>query len=141
MTRAKIRESIFRILFRAEFTDPSGFIEQIDMGIEDLSENIPEEDSADIDHIRNKLMLISEKLEGIDEIIESHSDGWKLNRIGKAELAILRLSVFEMLYDDDIPVKVAINEAVELSKSYCDEEAKGFINAILGKIERDDDVR
>ena len=46
-----------------------------------------------------------------------------------------------MLYDDDIPVKVAINEAVELSKSYCDEEAKGFINAILGKIERDDDVR
>ncbi|MBR6223327.1 MAG: transcription antitermination factor NusB [Lachnospiraceae bacterium] len=141
MTRAKIRESIFRILFRAEFTDPEGFLEQINMGIEELGETASEEDEENITYIKDKLVNISEKIEHIDEIIEGHSDGWKLSRIGKAELAILRLSVFEMLYDDDIPVKVAINEAVELSKSYCDEDAKGFVNAILGKIERDDDVR
>lgn len=141
MTRAKIRESIFRILFRAEFTDHEGFLEQINMGIEELGETASEEDEENITYIKDKLVNISEKIEHIDEIIEGHSDGWKLSRIGKAELAILRLSVFEMLYDDDIPVKVAINEAVELSKSYCDEDAKGFVNAILGKIERDDDVR
>ena len=73
-------------------------------------------------------------LDEIDTIIAAHSEGWNLNRIGKAELSILRLAVYEMKWDDTIPEKVAINEAVELAKTYCSEEAKGFVNAILGKM-------
>ena len=71
------------------------------------------------------------KLQFIKEI----SSGWKLERIGKAELAILRLAVYEMKYDEDVPFKVAINEAVELSKIYCNEDAKSFVNGLLAKVE------
>ena len=73
-------------------------------------------------------------MDEIDKIIDGISEGWKLNRIGKAELAILRLAIYEIKYDDDIPEKVAINEAIELTKLYCDEEARKFINALLGKL-------
>ena len=63
-------------------------------------------------------------------------EGWSMKRIGKAEIAIMRIAVYEMLYEEEVPNRVAINEAVELSKQYCDEDAKGFVNAVLGKVER-----
>ena len=70
----------------------------------------------------------------LDEEIAKISDGWNIGRIGKAELAILRVAIFEMLYDDDVPYKVAINEAVELAKIYCNEDARSFINGLLAKV-------
>ena len=72
----------------------------------------------------------------IDEKIAGAAKGWKLERIGKSDLSILRLGVYEMLYDDDIPVGVAINEAVELAKSFGENESASFINGILGKLAR-----
>ena len=84
--------------------------------------------------MRNKVLDIFAHLEEIDEAIASQTEGWTLQRIGKAELAILRLAVYEMKYDDEVPQGVAINEAVELTKTYCDEDAKGFVNAVLGKL-------
>ena len=74
----------------------------------------------------------------IDEKISEASKGWKLNRIAKAELAILRLAVYEALYDDDIPVPVAINEAVELAKDYGQDESYSFVNGVLSTICKDD---
>ena len=71
----------------------------------------------------------------IDEKIASAAKGWKLERIGKSDLSILRLGVYEMLYED-IPVGVAINEAVELAKSFGENESSSFINGILGKLAR-----
>ena len=71
----------------------------------------------DYEYIKNKALLVCELSDELDEKINSVSEGWPVDRIGKAELAIMRLAVYEMLYDDDIPVNVAINEAVELAKS------------------------
>jgi len=67
----------------------------------------------------------------IDEIITRHSQHWKLNRIAKVELTILRLSLFEMLYCPDIPFKVAMNEAIELAKDFGDDNSKTFVNGVL----------
>ena len=69
--------------------------------------------------------------EQLDNEINEVARGWKTNRMGRAELNILRLAVYEIRYDDSIPVKVAINEAVELAKEYCDKDAPTFINGML----------
>lgn len=135
MTRTQIREYIFTILFRVEFTKLEDFDEQITFAMEEIaaSDKLSEKNRA---YMESKLHAIVEHLPQIDEVIAKEAQGWKLSRIGKAELAILRLAVYEMKYEEEIPNRVAINEAVELAKSYCDEEAKGFVNAVLGNIER-----
>lgn len=71
------------------------------------------------------------KQQALDKKIEELAKNWRLERIGKIELTILRLAVYEMLYRDDVPAKVAINEALELSKQFGDENARGFVNGIL----------
>jgi N utilization substance protein B len=68
----------------------------------------------------------------LDELIARHSKGWALERIAPLERSIMRTALFEALHRDDIPVEVAINEAVELSKEYCGADAPGFVNGILG---------
>ena len=70
----------------------------------------------------------------IDLLLEGAARGWKLSRIGKVELTILRLAVYEMRFDEDIPEKVAINEAVELSKKFGGDEAPAFVNGVLAKL-------
>ena len=96
--------------------------------ISDLDEA---EKDSDIDYIKAKSAAVIEKLEEIDKLIEDASKGWSVKRIGRAELAILRVAVYEIKYDSDIPFKVAVNEALELSKKYCEPEAGAFINGIL----------
>jgi len=85
---------------------------------------------------------VFDNFERIDEIITKHSQHWKLNRIAKVELTILRLSLFEMLYCPDIPFKVAMNEAIELAKDFGDDNSKTFVNGVLDAAvkgaERDD---
>lgn len=141
MTRRDLREKVFRILFRLEFNSDEDMKEQIELA---LSGEIPAEDDelfAQLEYseenkkyISDRVLDIVDKHSEIDAVIEEISEGWKLARIGKAELAILRLAIYEMKYDDDIPVKVAINEAVEIAKVYCDQDAKSFINALLAKL-------
>ena len=80
-------------------------------------------------------LLVSELSNDIDAKINEVSEGWPVERLGKAELAIMRLAVYEMLYDEDIPVNVAINEAVELAKKYgSDDNAASFVNGVLAKL-------
>lgn len=141
MTRREIRDRIFKILFSLSFQDASEMEEQVKLALSDTDlltdtgEGTGDSYSdADKAYIAKKIMDIVEKKELIDAEIERISEGWKLARIGKAELAILRLAVYEILYEDEIPFKVSINEAVELSKVYCDTEAKGFVNALLAKL-------
>lgn len=131
MTRRQLRENIFKILFKLEFNSVDEMTEQMEFSLEDVSE-ISENDIA---YITNKTNKIISLISDIDSIISEVSSGWKLDRIGKAELAILRLAIYEMKYDEDVPFKVAINEAVELSKIYCNEEAKSFVNGVLAKVE------
>ena len=67
-------------------------------------------------------------------MINANTEGWDTTRIGKVELTVLRLAVFEMKFDDEVPVNVAIDEAVEIAKKYGQENSGAFVNAILGKI-------
>ena len=82
---------------------------------------------------RQSLKDYKHRLEEIDQMLSEKTTGWSLQRIGKVELAILRLAVYEMLFDDTIPVSVAINEAVELAKKYGAEDSASFINGVLAK--------
>lgn len=131
MTRSEMREHVFKLIFRVPFHDKNELREQIDYyfdGLTDVNEK-------DYEYIKNKALLVCELSNELDEKINSVSEGWPVDRIGKAELAIMRLAVYEMLYDDDIPVNVAINEAVELAKSYgSDDNAASFVNGVLAKL-------
>lgn len=141
MTRREIRETVFKILFTLEFNDDSEMREQAQFALENhvlfdedgihASASVTDEDK---EYIISRVENIVKRIPEIDGTIETISEGWKLKRIGKAELAILRLAIFEMQYDDEIPIKVAINEAVELAKCYCDADAKSFVNALLAKL-------
>lgn len=131
MTRSEMREHVFKLIFRVPFHDKNELREQINYyfdGLTDVNEK-------DYEYIKNKALLVCELSDDIDEKINLVSEGWPVDRIGKAELAIMRLAVYEMLYDDDIPVNVAINEAVELAKSYgSDDNAASFVNGVLAKL-------
>ncbi len=84
--------------------------------------------------IAGKAQAIAELAPQIDALLNETAKGWTTNRMGRADLAILRLAVYEMRYDDSIPVGVAINEAVELAKKYGEDESAAFINGILAKL-------
>lgn len=133
MTRRALRENIFRILFRVEFNSIDEMQEQIDFSVD----NIEGLEQNDKEYIVDKTNRVIGLIDDIDRQIEQISDGWRPERIGKAELAILRLAIYEMKYDDSVPYKVAINEAVELSKIYCNSDAKSFVNGLLAKVNVD----
>ena len=131
MTRSEMREHVFKLIFRVPFHDKNELREQIDYYFDDLTDV----NEKDYEYIKNKALLVCELSDELDEKINSVSEGWPVDRIGKAELAVMRLAVYEMLYDDDIPVNVAINEAVELAKSYgSDDNAASFVNGVLAKL-------
>ena len=131
MTRSEMREHVFKLIFRVPFHDKNELREQIDYYFDDLTDV----NEKDYEYIKNKALLVCELSDELDEKINSVSEGWPVDRIGKAELAIMRLAVYEMLYDDDIPVNVAINEAVELAKRYgSDDNAASFVNGVLAKL-------
>ena len=126
MTRHELRERIFQTIFQFPFYE--GDVPEMEIVAD---EKISEKDR---DYIDTKVAAIKENLAEIDKKLDKHSNKWKIRRLGKSELAILRLAIYEIDYDDDIPEKVAINEAVELAKSYCDENSAGFINGVLSGI-------
>ena len=135
MGRREIRESIFQLLFMTEFNDNQEMAEQKQLYLETI-EDIQEKDQS---YIQEKYEKIREKLPEIDAALNEASKGWKTSRMGKVELSILRLAVYELRYDDDVPGKVAINEAVELAKKFGGSEAPAFINGVLGKLAKEAD--
>lgn len=84
--------------------------------------------------LRSRAADIMSRKEELDQLINQVATGWKTHRMGRAELAIIRLALYEMKFDDEIPYRVAINEAVELAKIYGGEDSPGFVNAVLGKL-------
>ena len=142
MTRTEERDSIFRIVFREAFFPPERMGEQTEHYLDALLEEpevfLPDMKQKmqpkDEDYIRDKVKAIIDKTEELDQMLESASKDWKLSRVGKAELAILRVGAYEIRFDDDIPEKVAINQALELAKKYCDEKAVSFINGVLNQL-------
>ena len=130
MTRREIREQVFKMLFRVEFYNQEEMSEQIAL-CEDDACNWKEKDKT---YIFEKVEKISEKLEEIDAKINEVSEGWKTGRMGKVDLTLIRLAVYEMLYEEDVPAKVAINEAVELAKQYGTDNSPSFGNGVLAKL-------
>lgn len=134
MTRSELRKNIFKIIFRMEFHPAEEMEEQVRLRLEEIKEADPEVKEGDLSYISTKAKAILSSVPELDEAIAAHSKGWKVERLGKTELAILRVAVYEILKDDDIPKSVAINEAVELAKVYSSDEAPRFINGILAKL-------
>lgn len=130
MSRRELREQIFLLLFRVEFNDPSDMPEQMQMFLEDDEVKRSE---ADAGYITGKYDRIMEKLAGIDGQLNEKAENWSVERMGKVELTVLRLALYEMQYDEDVPVSVAINEAVELAKKFGQESSGAFVNAVLAK--------
>lgn len=135
MTRRKIREEIFKILFGIEFYPPEEVTEQIELNLSELAgEETSSPSEEDLSYIRQKCLAIADRVSELDEIINKSASGWKTNRMGKAELSIIRLAAYEIRYDEDIADKIAINEAVELAKKYGGDESPRFVNGVLAKI-------
>ena len=130
MTRREIRAQVFKMLFRVEFYNQEEMSEQIAL-CEDDACSWKEKDKT---YIFEKVEKISEKLEEIDAKINEVSEGWKTGRMGKVDLTVIRLAVYEMLYEEDVPAKVAINEAVELAKQYGTDNSPSFVNGVLAKL-------
>lgn len=146
MTRRELREHCFKMLFSADFyPTQEEAIAQLDQYFQS-----PEEDDVDQEGVREILHKVELKAEDseylqartakiIDKIPEIDSKlnevaaGWKTKRMGKVELTILRLALFEMLHDDTIPEKVSINEAVELAKKFGGNDSPAFVNGILAR--------
>ncbi len=128
MTRSEQREEVFILTFEKTFHDES-VDEVISLAKELRGEKIN-------DYIENEVKGIFDNIEAIDKLIAEHSIGWKINRIPRVNLCIMRICVYEMMFDDTVPTGVAINEAVELCKKYSSDEDKKFVNGVLGTISR-----
>ena len=130
MSRRELREQIFKLIFRAEFYDKEELPEQEKLFFEDYELNMKPEDETYISERSNKIL---EKLDEIDGMINQEAKGWTTERMGKIELTILRLAIYEIKFDEDVPAGVAINEAVEIAKKSGQEESAGFVNGVLAK--------
>ena len=131
MGRHEQREQVFKLLFRVEFHSPEDMPEQLAL-FRKNNEAVPSWQDADASAARFE--KIKDKISELDKLLNEITDGWDTTRVGKVELAVLRLGAYELRYDDDIPDGVAINEAVEIAKKYGQESSGGFVNAILAKI-------
>ena len=129
MNRRIYRENLFKLLFRVEFNSIEEMKEQEELYF-DGELQIDEDSKA---ALKAELDDILSKLDKIDEELNEKVTGWNVGRIGKVELSILRLAVYEIRYDDEVPSGVAINEAVELAKKYGQESSGAFVNGVLAK--------
>ena len=126
MTRREAREEAFILIFEKQFNSAENDeILEIAAEVRDLKPN---------DYIKTVFNGVYDNLDEIDNLISENAIGWKIARIAKVSLCILRLAVFEIKYMDDIPVSVSINEAVELAKKYATKEDASFINGILSSV-------
>lgn len=128
LTREEIREQIMQIVYQMEANNNFDY--------EQLSYVTEHQELLESTRALNILKAISEHIEEIDEVIEKNTDGWKTSRIAKTDLAILRVSVCEIYFIDEVPDAVSVNEAVEMAKKYSDERSYAFVNSVLGKVIR-----
>ena len=129
MNRSKIREETFKLIYSLEF-DEEKIEEKIELYIK--NNNIVE--NKDVKYIKDTINGIKKDEEEINKIISSNlASKWKIDRISKIDLAILKLSIYE-LKNTEIPFKVVINEAVELAKLYGNDNSKVFINGVLASV-------
>ena len=136
MNRRKSREIAMKLLFQMSINKENyvdvieNFKEHTDVDLQDI----------DMSYITKVLAGIHENGKEIDNNIEKHLIKWKLNRLSKMNLAILRVSTYEILFEEEIPDKVSVNEGIELAKKYGEESSPAFINGILAKMIKKDET-
>lgn len=153
MTRRELREHVFRILFACEFCrtkneDPAQSWPDEDVvrqqaelyfthaGGDDLEYPPCETAPEDRETVTERVVLVSARVPEIDQLLDKTSTGWRTSRMTRTDLCILRLAAYEMLYDEQIPTGVAINEAVLLAKKFGGDDSSSFVNGILAKMDR-----
>ena len=131
MSRKVAREIAFKVVFSYDFQGD-------EIGVTDLIDDLKKENTditlEDDAYIQNVVDGVIQNKEKLDEIIQKYLKGWTMERISKTDLAILRLATFEILFREDIPYKVSVNEAVELAKAFSDESSSSFINGVLAGV-------
>ncbi len=159
MTRRESREHVFRILFRREFFGKDEWRDQAEQYL-DLVEESALTDHAEEDgpsdgtkekaaekvpspmteeerqEILLKSLAVCEAADGLDEEINAAAEGWKTKRMEKVDLTVLRLALYEIRYDEKVPTKVAINEAVELARKFGGDDSPSFVNGVLARLVR-----
>lgn len=130
LKRREAREILLGLLFESEFRADESYVAIYATSAEERL--IPEDP-----YIKNAYYTICENRETVDEWIGKHANGWKTSRLSKMSRSILRLGVYEMLYEKEIPYNVTINEAVELTKTYDDPKARAFINGVLNSVKNE----
>ena len=133
MKRSELREHIFRMIFGYEFNSDAEMPEQMQLYFEQLDEEDGLPTEAEVTYIREKALNVILKTEEIDEMLNTNTKGWKTSRMNKVDLSILRLAVYELKWDEEIPAGVAIDQAVELAKKYSGDDGPSFINGVLAK--------
>ena len=133
MGRKIAREETMKLLFQMEMNN-------------DCSDNLVElyinENNLDYDeqeYMRHAVRTIMTNLNNIDKSIEKYIKGWKIHRLAKVDLSVLRIAIYEIVYRKDIPIEVSINEAIEICKKYSTDESSKFINGVLGSFVREKD--
>ena len=143
MTRRELREHILNELFTSDFylASDEDLMAQLDLyfthsggdGLDYSPQDVPDDAREEV---KQKAMAVCGKRDEIDKILDEASVGWTTERMSRTDLAILRLGVYELLFDENIPAGVAINEAVLLAKKFGGEDSSSFVNGILGKVQR-----
>ena len=150
MKRSKLREHVFQLLFISDFHDRQDMPEQFELYLSQfapmLSSKSDDDDEiislaaakqevdANKEEIYARFSDVSAHLDVIDNVLSKATSGWTLNRMNKTDLIILRLAVYEIMFDENVPERVAINEAVELAKAYGGLSSPSFVNGILAKV-------
>lgn len=134
MSRKTAREVAFKIIFASNFQSEEITPEDMMDALLKETENDQEINQEDMNYIKDVVHGVYENMEGLDEKIKNHLKGWTMDRICKTDLAILRLAIYEILHREDIPYKVSVNEAIELAKSFSEDNSPSFVNGVLAEI-------
>ena len=126
LSRDKTMELLFGMTLSKDTTEEviEGFVDNYEGDIKDI----------DLTYVKQALIGIEHNIEAIDTVITENLHNWKLDRVSKVNLSILRLATYELLYDENVPRPVVINEALEITRRYSDEKSVSFINGVLDKI-------
>lgn len=130
MNRRKSRETAMKLLFEISISKES-YKDAINNFRESNEGEIKEIKEIDMEYVEECLKTVTENLNDIDNDIQRYLINWKVERLSKIDLAILRICTYEINYVEDIPDKVSINEAVELAKKYSEDKSAAFINAAV----------
>ena len=128
--RREARELVVALLFETEFKDGEDVAEIYEISVE--NREIPDDS-----YIKRAYFGVCENKEKIDELIGKNAHGWRTNRLTRLSRSIMRLAVYEMLFEDKIPNSVSINEAIELTKKFDDPKAKAFVNGVLNSVKNE----